>query len=64
MSAQVAVKLSQKALRVTLDALDLLADKLQRATKKKGVTEDELSDLYNDLGFIAAVRADFAAKAD
>lgn len=62
MSAQVTVKLSQKALHFTVEALDTLAAQYQKRREKKGVSEDEAADLGNDLGLIRAIRDDLAAK--
>jgi hypothetical protein len=53
------MKLSLKAIRLVIEALEQYEEDLDRQLKNERLSEDEISDLVNDRQYLAAIKSDF-----
>jgi hypothetical protein len=58
------MKLSLKAVRFVIDALEHYCKDHDRRLNQEGLGEDEVSDLMNDRQYLAAIKEDFEKYRD
>ena len=58
------MKLSFKAIRFVIEALDHYQEYHDKRLKQEGVSEDDLSDLLNDRQYLEAIKRDFEKYRD